>query len=247
MSKIEDIYGNFLRKKKNVKKPEHKDYLRASSAGSCFKKQWFSLREEEYKQNELDDRVLRLLRLGTIVHADIEKALVDYQENNDENIEIATEQEIILPDLKVVGHLDAAILHKEDGKDGSYIQADIFDVKTCASYKWRMKFGRQKEANPSFNYEMQIGTYGLGVQAKYEVDEVTLSLLWYNKDTSAMRVQEIDALKWTSEALQYWDDCWESINSVENPDDMIPGIDYGVPMMDWECRYCGFTKYCKGI
>lgn len=243
MNRIEKIYGDFLRKKKFGKKPEHKEYLRASSAGSCFKKQWFSLREDEYEQEELDDRVLRLLRLGTIVHADIEKALIDYQENNDDVV-IATEQEIELPDLKVVGHLDAAIIHKNGEQ---VIQADIFDVKTCASYKWRMKFGRKKEANPSFNYELQIGTYGLGVQAKYDVDDVTLSLLWYNKDTSAMRVQEIDALKWTSEALQYWDDCWESINNVENPDDLIPGIDFGVPMMDWECRYCGYTKYCKGV
>lgn len=245
MSKIEEIYGGFLREEQQQRDPKFKEYLRASSAGSCFKKQWFSLRADEYKQSELDDRVLRLLRLGTIVHADIEKALVRYQEKNKDNIIIATEQEIVLPDLKVVGHLDAAIIHTDN--EDKYIQADIFDVKTCASYKWRMKFGRQKEANPSFNYELQIGTYGLGVQAKYDVDDVTLSLLWYNKDTSAMRVQEIDALKWTSEALQYWDDCWESINAVENPDDMIPGVDFGVPMMDWECRYCGYTAYCKGI
>jgi|TARA_R110002167_G_scaffold112850_1_gene285554 hypothetical protein len=242
MGKIEQIYGDFLRKKKQKRNPDYKDYFRASSAGSCFKKQWFNQREEEYEQKELDDRVLRLLRLGTIVHADIEKALIEYETEDD--IEIITEQEIVLPDIKVIGHLDGAILQKEGNE---IVSADIFDVKTCASYKWRMKFGRNKESNPSFNYELQIGTYGLGIQAKYEVDDITLALIWYNKDTSAVKVQEIDALKWTSEAQTYWEECAESIKNIEQADELIPGVDYGVPMMDWECRYCGFTKYCKGV
>jgi len=240
MSRIIDIYGDFLRKQKHEKEEKFKDYFRASSAGSCFKKQWFSLKD--YEQSELDDRVLRLLRLGTVVHADVEQALAEYK---DDNTEILTEQEIVVPDLKVVGHLDAALLNK-DGS-GEITSAEIYDLKTCASYKWRMKFGRNKEKNPSFNYELQVGTYGLGVQAKYEVDDITLSLLWYNKDTSAMREQSIDALQWTSNALEYWETLTEALEDITNPDDLIPGIDYGVPMMDWECRYCGFTDYCKGI
>ncbi len=240
MSRIIDIYGDFLRKQKHEKEEKFRDYFRASSAGSCFKKQWFSLKD--YDQNELDDRVLRLLRLGTVVHADVEQALSEYK---DDNTEVLTEQEVVIPDLKVVGHLDAALLNK-DGS-GEVTSAEIYDLKTCASYKWRMKFGRNKEKNPSFNYELQVGTYGLGVQAKYEVDDITLSLLWYNKDTSAMREQSIDALQWTSNALEYWETLTEALEGVTNPDDLIPGIDYGVPMMDWECRYCGFTDYCKGI
>ena len=62
-----------------------------------------------------------------------------------------------------------------------------------------------------------------------------------------MREQKIDALQWTSNALEYWTTLQESLEDVKTHEDMIPGIDYGVPMMDWECRYCGFTKYCKGI
>jgi len=110
-----------------------------------------------------------------------------------------------------------------------------------------MKFGRNREKNPSFNYELQVGTYGLGIQALYDTDNITLSLLWYNKDTSAMRKQEIDAVQWTSAALEYWTECTEALEGVTDPDTMMPGLDYGVPMMDWECRYCGFTKHCKGI
>jgi predicted RecB family nuclease len=63
-----------------------------------------------------------------------------------------------------------------------------------------------------------------------------------------MRVQQIDAMQWTSGALEYWQDCIEALDGVTNPDEeLIPGLNYGVPMMDWECRYCGFTEHCKGI
>tara|TARA_R110000744_G_scaffold67314_3_gene137273 strand:- start:16754 stop:17491 length:738 start_codon:yes stop_codon:yes gene_type:complete len=245
MSKIIDIYRSFLdgeeEKRKANTDEEHKGWFRASSAGTCFKKQWFN--SNGYEQSELDDRVMRLLRLGTIVHADVENALKSVEATD--ALEILTEQEIVMPDIKVIGHLDAALLNK-DGT-GEVTSAEIYDLKTCASYKWRMKFGRNKEAKPSFNYELQIGTYGLGVQAMYEVDEVSLALLWYNKDTSAMREQKIDALQWTSNALEYWETLNEALVDITNPDDMIPGIDFGVPMMDWECRYCGFTKHCKGI
>ena len=215
-------------------------WFRASSAGSCFKKQWFNI--NEYEQSELDERVMRLLRLGTIVHADIETAVNQYVEHN-KDVNIITESEIEIPELKVVGHLDIATVTNNDDE----VSVDIYDVKTCASYKWRMKFGRNREKNPSFNYELQVGTYGLGIQALYDTDNITLSLLWYNKDTSAMRKQEIDAVQWTSAALEYWTECTEALEGVTDPDTMMPGLDYGVPMMDWECRYCGFTKHCKGI
>ena len=185
---------------------------------------------------------MRLLRLGTIVHADIETAVNQYVEHN-KDVNIITESEIEIPELKVVGHLDIATVTNNDDE----VSVDIYDVKTCASYKWRMKFGRNREKNPSFNYELQVGTYGLGIQALYDTDNITLSLLWYNKDTSAMRKQEIDAVQWTSAALEYWTECTEALEGVTDPDTMMPGLDYGVPMMDWECRYCGFTKHCKGI
>ena len=241
MNEIIDIYSEFLKGEQQVKDPKFKDWFRASSAGSCFRKQWYNI--NGYEQSELDDRVMRLLRLGTIVHADIEKAVNQYVKNNDD-VNIITESEIEIPSLKVVGHLDIATVHNNDEQ----VSVDIYDVKTCASYKWRMKFGRNPDKNPSFNYELQVGTYGLGIQALYKTDDITLSLLWYNKDTSAMRVQPIDALEWTSAALEYWTECSESLAKVEDPEsDLIPGVDFGVPMMDWECRYCGFTKHCKGI
>jgi len=38
----------------------------------------------------------------------------------------------------------------------------------------------------------------------------------------------------------------ENVNS-ENGEELIPGS-YGVPMMNWECRYCGYKDiYCQGL
>ena len=41
-------------------------------------------------------------------------------------------------------------------------------------------------------------------------------------------------------------DTLEGVKS-ENGNELIPGS-YGVPMMNWECRYCGFKDiHCPGI
>jgi len=50
-------------------------------------------------------------------------------------------------------------------------------------------------------------------------------------------------------AIEYWEEVNETLENVEskNGDELVPGS-YGVPMMNWECRYCGFRDlYCKGI
>ena len=96
-------------------------------------------------------------------------------------------------------------------------------------------------SNCLLRYIRQNERFGFNKDIPFEIkNESTLHYL-------IVKVQEIDALKWTSEAQTYWEECAESIKNIEQADELIPGVDYGVPMMDWECRYCGFTKYCKGV
>ena len=45
----------------------------ASSAGYCYKKQYYQL--HGYKGEPMDKRVLRLLRVGTLLHKDLEESL----------------------------------------------------------------------------------------------------------------------------------------------------------------------------
>ena len=108
-------------------------------------------------------------------------------------------------------------------------------------------FGRKPDPNPSFMYELQIGTYALGLMNKYDNYDYTLSLIYYNKDTSAMKVVKKDATHWIDKALEYWTDLSETLDDIDNDKDLIPGGSMGTPMYDWQCKYCGFKEHCPGI
>jgi len=248
MINVEDIYAQNLvnQQEKNREKYNKFDgFFSASSAGSCFKKQL--LRRAKIQEPPMDDRVMRLLRLGTIVHEDIQSAITNYM--NDENssymnqsaddIDIVMEHMIEVPDLNLIGHLDIGISSQKTN------QVKVVDIKTCASYKWRMKFGRKPDKKGNPNYNMQVATYGMAFAKEKNIDSIELSLLWYNKDTSAMREEYIDN-KWIDTALEYWEEL-NDYTEHETIESLEPGT-YGVPMENWECRYCGFKDiHCKGI
>ena len=149
---VESAYADWLtqKNKENRKKyEEHQGVYSASSAGSCFRKQY--LKSKNLPEPPLENRVMRLLRLGTIVHEDIQDGLKNYFRRTDTKLKLYLEHQIKIPELNVIGHLDAAIYDNEQ----EHIQ--IYDIKTSASYKWRMKFGRNKEKNSSVNYNLQLG------------------------------------------------------------------------------------------
>ena len=242
---IEDAYSKWLFELNTENRKKYKEFkgiFGASSAGTCFRKQY--LKTKDLQEPPFDNRVMRLLRLGTVVHTDIQDSLEDYFKKNlnSEAIELFIEHQIRIPELNVVGHLDAALHNKED----NHIQ--LYDIKTCASYKWRMKFGRNKEKGGSVNYNLQIGTYAFGLGEQLKTTNIDMSLLWYNKDTSALR-EEIIPQEWVGAAIEYWEELGETLQDVtsDNGAELIPGS-YGVPMMNWECRYCGFKDiHCQGI
>ena len=109
-----------------------------------------------------------------------------------------------------------------------------------------MKFGRKPDKNPSTNYELQIGTYGMGLGREYDITDVDLSLLWYNKDTSAMREENVNSI-WMEEAFEYWTDLNEVVDSISKPEELTPG-DPNVPIYAWECKYCEYKDtHCPGV
>jgi len=246
MINIEEIYQeylNHLRVKNKEKYKDHKGWFSASSAGSCYRKMMY--RTMDIDTPAPDVRSNRLLRLGTILHDDFEKSIDLYKEaligeTENDDIQIVTEHRIELPEIKVVGHLDIGII----SKDADRIK--IYDLKSCGAWKWRMKFGRKPDKNPSTNYELQIGTYGMGLGREHEITDVDLSLLWYNKDTSAMREENIDSI-WIEEAFEYWTDLNEVVDSISKPEELTPG-DPNVPIYAWECKYCEYKDtHCPGV
>jgi len=246
MIDIENIYHEHLQAeqvKNSEKYKKFKGYLSASSAGSCYRKQLHKIRGDD--QAELKPRNMRLLRLGTIVHNDIEQAVNTWVDSNEPvDLKVLTEHRIIIKELNVLGHLDLCTYNIYAGDVIGNIE--VWDYKTCGSYKWRLKYGRGAINKIDKRYALQVATYGMGMGRELGESEVTLGLLWYNKDTSSLRKEYIPDT-WMDDALEYWTEMKEIGEEVEKPEDLDVG-DVGVPFDNWECRYCPYQgTVCPGL
>ena len=74
---IEGIYNTYL-KQLDALWERGENVFHASTAGSCYRKQLYAY--YDFKSDPKDDKSLRLLRLGTIVHKDVEEALIKYED-----------------------------------------------------------------------------------------------------------------------------------------------------------------------
>ena len=246
MINIEQVYHDYLLHKSGEHKKKYtkyKGWFSASTAGSCFRKQWYKI--NGYEEILPDERPMRLMRLGTLVHKDLEEAVLRYKNVNKDDlkeIEIYSEHRIILDDLKVVGHLDLALFTDDDNK------LYVYDIKTAHSFKWKKLFGRNIDPNPSVNYQLQLGTYALGMMSLLNLsdedeDSVELGLIWYRKDDSMMKIQTISN-EWIKNAFYYWVELNEALEEEGKP--KIGS--HNTPIYNWECRYCPYHKiHCKGI
>jgi len=244
---IEGIYKDYISKKNEKNRTERyvgkEEYYHASSAGSCSRKIWFESIQKATPTDEPDNRSQRLLRLGTIVHNDLQNSLLQYnvtkhsnkeKENNikEKEIEFLVEKEVILPALNVRGFYDLVALVSE--------RVYLFDFKTMASYTWSKKFGHNKDPNPSRLHEMQLGTYGLAVKEEFgRLDG--MYLCYYKKDDSRLKTVPV-AMTYLGYAEQYWRD----INKEHKLG--IPMFKEGIsPAYPWMCNYCQFKTLCSPV
>jgi len=246
MIDIPKIYNDYLQQKNKENRKKYKDYqgwFSASSAGSCYRKQLH--RQQDLTLEPLEEKSARLLRLGTLVHADFEQALKDWdiQEHVDkpDEIQVFTEHRIEIPELNVMGHLDIGVVNRE----GEMIH--VYDIKTAGAWKWRMKFGRNPDKSPSTNYELQLATYAIGLGNQEDITDVRLSIMWYNKDNSQMKEEPISNM-YMEAAFDYWTDLNETSDNVKGEAEMLNPGSENVPVYKWECKYCEFQgKYCPGL
>ena len=108
-------------------------------------------------------------------------------------------------------------------------------------------FGRVKNRDPmpSVNYQLQLGTYALGMMKESDTkeDNVEMGLIWYKKDDSTIKQQIIEN-NWIDNANYYWTDIYESIEEEGKP----KLGSYNTPVYDWECKYCPYYKlHCEGV
>ncbi len=229
-----DAYLRYVEKEKG----RTNDHLHPSLAGRCFKIHQFLQNNTTPKEKHA--RVMRLLRLGTIVGDDIEAGITKVWNNPELLKEIGvpitlsgslyTQLEVEIKRMNIKGTLDIVRIHGN--------KAEIVDNKTSASYKFKKIFGRVKEKS-NLMYEKQITTYAIAIMEKFpEIEEVELFLNYYNKDNSDMR--QVYVNNHLSETILYWERLIDCIK-----DELIAGEDYGVPFQSWECSYCDFAHLCK--
>ena len=240
---VHEIYNDYLDKENELNKikyKKHEGWFSASSSGSCIKQLYYKI--NNYEEQPMERRVKRLLRLGTLVHNDLEKAMDSFIADPDSNYAngnytIYKEKQVSIPHLKVVGHLDLAI-HQEN-------TLNVIDYKTIGDYPWKMRFGRKKEQNPSQHYYLQVATYGIALANEIENPQVELNLIWYNKNDSRFKTQYIEP-KYLDYALEYW----ENVNEVvagygEDIVEIEPGTMTDIPAENWQCNYCAFKRQCE--
>jgi len=255
---IEGIYKGFLDDKQEENRiaryEGNEDWYHASGAGSCSRKLYFESVEKAEKTNIIDTRTSRLLRLGTVVHEDIQSSLTrthalnrdNYRDNSistirekenknkEKEIEFHVEGEVQIKELNVRGFYDVVAKDNTSPEQPIY----LYDIKTCGGWSWKMKFGRKKEVNTSIHYELQLGTYGYAIKEMFgRLDG--MYLYYYNKDNSDMRAVQVP-LTYVSRAYLFW----KNINDEHKQG--LPDFRVGVsPVQKWQCNYCQFRSHCN--
>ena len=86
---IEGIYNNYLDKKQEENRNErykgNEHWYHASGSGSCSRKLYFESVEQVEGTNPIDFKTKRLLRLGNVMHEDIQNSLTHVRTNIDTN------------------------------------------------------------------------------------------------------------------------------------------------------------------
>ena len=243
MIDFENIYNSYIEKQneshvKKNKKPE--GWFSASSVGSCLKRQYYKHIGTE-PSDSIESQILRKMRLGTIMHKDMERAVNDYIDSNkeewaDKNYNIYTEYEVQIPELKVIGHLDYALVNDE--------KAEIYDLKTAHSYQYSLYAKKRGKTSQNLAYNMQVSTYGMAIASEHNIEDFNCYLLWYNKNDSNMNIKEVP-FESRDHALYYWFDLNEIINNTEEPNQLKRGVDDGIPFEEWQCKHCEFRSICE--
>ena len=236
---VEGIYRDYLLNEneinRNIRYRGKVHYYGGSSSGFCSRQQYYKAVAQEKKSNEPNAKSMRIMRLGTVWHKDMEEALNNLHKDLYwmYNLkEIYFENEIVLEDINVRGHYDALFVTEDD----EYL---LYDFKTVGSFPWKLKFGRNNEKEEiGIKHELQVATYGIAIERQYKrIDG--LYLLYYNKDNSTMREVSVP-LSRMADAWEYW----TSIN--EEHKEGLPEINLGIsPVEKWECNYCDWHTLCS--
>ena len=257
MGMFEQIYQDYLLVKNEENRKDRYDgnegWYHASGAGLCSRKLYFESVEKTTPTNPPNKSSMRKMRVGTILHKDIQDSLILYnniynniQDNikkgnilqsnitQEYNVKFDVEGEIRLPSLNVRGFYD--VVSRDCSAEKT---VKLYDIKTTASFSFARKFSKKLiSPRENRNHYLQLGTYGLGLREEgLDVDQ--MSIIYYNKDNSTMREVVVPNM-FIDEAKRYW----YTINEEHSKG--LPGFNFGTsPANAWICGYCQFKSRCN--
>ena len=258
---FEEIYHEYLIHKNEENRKNryigNEDWYHASGAGLCSRKLYYESVEKVKPTNPPNKKSLRIMGLGTVMHTEIQNALVYYNNiyNNishetKEKKEISSykkksaefsdikfiiEEEVTLPLFKVRGFFD--VFSQDFSASSTDPLNRLYDIKTIGSFAWGKRFSKTNPIESGHHY-LQLGTYGLALKEKYGVID-RMALLYYHKDNSTMR-ESVVPLTYIDQAKRYW----YSIN--EEHAKGLPQFKLGTsPVHGWVCNYCQFKDHCN--
>ena len=255
---IGKIYADYLdsenEKNRQERYVDKEHFYHASGAGTCTRKLYFQSVEKVEPTNPSNTASMRVMRLGTVLHKDIQDSLILYNNtNNNNNINnnitntsitnkykllsknrFEVEGEVSIEELNVRGFFDILQVKNESTDD---VGVFLYDIKTSADYSFKLLFGskQHKRMEP---HELQTATYGYAIRQKYgRLDG--MYILYYNKNTSVIKYKQLP-LSMVSTAYMFW----ANVNKLHSVG--LPRIEDGVsPVMKWECNYCNFYDHCN--
>ena len=223
---------------RNTRYSSNRIAMQASGAGLCHLKHGFKALGAE--SSLPDDSSMRKMRLGTIVHEDIQEALLhNFQADNKVMCEIPIQFDM------VKGHLDVAIEINQD-------EVVLIDIKTMGAFPWSQKYGRKKNDKAAIWNKIQLGTYALGLMEGYGYTTVYMYLMNYKKDNSDIRFEPVGA-NYIDLAEKYWNNVTKTLEDSEilidgwrltgKPVEEIDNVPSS-PIYNWECKYCQYSNVC---
>ena len=256
---FKEIYHEYLLHKNEENRKEryegNEHWYHASGAGLCARKLYFESVEKVKPTNPANDKSLRIMRLGSVMHEEIQNSLIyynniynnktdinikekkeisSYKKKNLENLKFHIEGEVTIPTLNVRGFYD--ILTQDFSQETEPINS-LQDIKTIGSFAWAKRFSKTNPVESGHHY-LQLGTYGLGLEQKIgKLSKMTL--VYYNKDNSTIRETEVP-LMYIDKAKRYWHAINEE-HSIGKPKFNLGSS----PVHKWVCNYCQFKDHCN--
>ena len=226
---IIDIYDRFIDRKRKqneeTRYKNHEKWFHASAAGTCARKQYYK-HVEKVPEKPFSKDVLRLFRLGNVVHDDIQGAIDEFAIN--EKVKVYIEKEIKIPEWNVRGFLDMVIVDDNE----------LYDIKTCNTRKYKILSGKLNVYNEPRNYYLQVATYSYWYEKEQGKQLDKMALIFYNKDNSEMMEMEVRRSH-IGEAKAYWKAVGKEFAFG------LPEVALGLsPMKKWECNYCNYFDHC---